>query len=121
MKSLRQLVEDIQQQLGQQQPPASPPPQTSQQPQIGQQPEGKTIELPKLNLIVSVFEQEKKINFAPLDKSRPTPKVRTLINQLKGKYKISDVQQQPGNLFVVILDAREDTNIVLDFIQQYEI
>lgn len=96
MKSLKELLEDI----------------------FQNQQQGNTIELPKQNLVVSVFEQEKKLNFSPLDKTKPAPQARTFINQLKQKFKVLSVQQQQGNIFVVSLDPREDINIIQDFLQQ---
>ena len=83
MKSLKRILEDV---------------------FTDQQTDGETIELPKKNIIVSVFDKQKIINFAPLDKTKPTPQVRTLINQIKQKFKVSDVKQQQGNVFVINLD-----------------
>lgn len=79
--------------------------------------QGQSIELPKYNLIVSIMEAEKKLNFSPLDTTKPAPQARTLINQLKQKFKVSLVRQQAGNTFEVTLDPREDLGVVQDFLQ----
>ena len=79
--------------------------------------EDSTIELPKQNLVVSFFEQEKRLNFSALDVSKPAPQARTFINELKQKFKVSQVKQQAGNVFVVLIDPREDFNLVIDFIK----
>lgn len=80
--------------------------------------QNNTVELPKLNIVISALEKEKKLTFAPLDPAKPAPKSRTFINDLKAKFKISMVQQQGVNTFVVTLDPREDFAIVLDYLQE---
>lgn len=96
MKTLKQLLEDI-----------GPLGQT----------EENTVELSKQNLVVSFFEKERKLHFSPLDATKPSPQARTFINDLKEKFKITNVMQQSGNIFVVTLDPREDFNLVLDYIK----
>ncbi|MDP3763678.1 MAG: hypothetical protein Q8Q92_03455 [bacterium] len=91
-------------------PPAAPQPGTVQ---------NQSLELPKYNLIVSIMEKEKKINFSPLNSSMPAPQARTLINELKSKFKISLVQQQPGGIFIVTLDPRTEVGLVIDYLQQH--
>lgn len=80
--------------------------------------QNQSIELPKYNLVVSIMEAEKKLNFSPLDTTKPAPQARTLINQLKQKFKVSLVRQQTGNVFEVTLDPREEIGLVQDFLQQ---
>lgn len=103
MKSLRRILLELE--AGQ---------QTVPQPGVDQ----NQIELPKYNLVISVMEKEKKLNFSPLNSAMPVPQARTLINELKSKFKVSLVQQQTGNVFIVTLDPREDLFVVLDYLQQ---
>jgi len=79
--------------------------------------ETQTLDLPQYNLVVSLFEKEKKFSFNPLEPSKPASKSRMLINQLKQKFKVLDVQQEMGNSFQVTLDPRQDFWVVVDFLQ----
>lgn len=108
MKSLKKILLELEAQQ-----PAVP------NPALGTQPENQSIELPKYNLVVSIMEAEKKLNFSPLNSSMSAPQARTLINELKSKFKISLVQQQTGGIFIVTLDPRQDIGLVVDFLQQY--
>lgn len=111
MKSLKSLLLELD--PGQQpvfNPSLGPPPSADQ---------NQSVELPKLNLVVSVAEKEKKLNFSPIDPKKPTPEARMLINQIKAKFKVSKVQQQQNNVFIITLDPREDIGAVIAYLQAY--
>lgn len=95
MKSLRSILEDV----------------------LPNQQQDNTIELLSHNLIISVFEKEKKINMTPLNQQQPMTKARGLINQLKQQFKVSQVQQHEGNTFVITFDPRTEIGVVLDYLQ----
>src|SRR3990167_1416404 len=118
MKSLKKILFELgfNQQQGQQPVAGVPPTAPVSQPGTDQ---NQSIELPKYNLVVSIMEKEKKLNFSPLNSSMPATQSRTLINELKGKFKISLVQQQPGGIFIVTLDPRTEVGLVIDYLQQH--
>lgn len=113
MISLKKILLEL---LPQQPPvPGQPPAPIAPQPGVDQ---NQSLELPKYNLVVSIMEKEKKLNFSPLNSSMPAPQSRTLINELKSKFKISLVQQQAGGIFIVTLDPRTEIGLVVDYLQQ---
>ena len=116
MKSLKKILFELGFNQQQQQPVAGVPP-TAPVSQPGTE-QNQSLELPKYNLVVSIMEKEKKLNFSPLNSSMPAPQARTLINELKGKFKISLVQQQTGGIFIVTLDPRQEIGLVVDYLQQ---
>lgn len=91
-------------------PSLGPPPSADQ---------NQSIELSKLNLVVSVDEKQKKLTFSPISPEKPTPEAQMLINQIEAKFKVSKIQRQPNNVFIVTLDPREDIGLVSDYLTQY--
>lgn len=80
---------------------------------------GDVIALPDDNVVVSFFDQEKKINLAPFTKEvKQATNVRALINLLKGKFKIYKVVQDDMNAFHVVFSGAQDFNKVRDFFKQ---
>ncbi len=76
-----------------------------------------SIEIPNKNLLVSFFEQEHRLNMAPIDPAKPSTQARSLINQLKTKFQVSGVKQEAGNIFEITIDPRVEFPLVIDFIK----
>ena len=111
MKTLKSLLLELEQQV---QPPV---PNPSLGPVVGASEQG-TIELPRLNLIVSIEEKQKKLTFSPIDPARVMPEAKSFIEQIKTKFKVTSVQQKLNNVSIVTLDPRQDISLVVTYLQQ---
>jgi len=76
------------------------------------------LQFPHMNFTVSIFRDEKKLLFSPQNHQSIPNKIRTLINDLKQTFRISDVVQKEIGTFEVTLDPRTDLDSVIDFIKQ---
>ena len=76
------------------------------------------IELPNLNMTISLFPDKKQLLFAPQSHASMPNKVRELVNQLKEKFKISNIEQTDMSSFLISIDPIEDFDSVVAFIRQ---
>jgi hypothetical protein len=76
------------------------------------------LEFPNQNFSISVFRDEKKLLFAPIQHQSIPSKTRTFINNLKQNFRIKQIVQKDLGSFEVVLDEREDLDSVLDYIKQ---
>ena len=74
------------------------------------------LEYPKVNIVVSKFPKEKKILFAPLDKNKPSHRIRSIINQVKEKFQVKSAQKLDNDVFELVLDPVSDFLAISDYL-----
>ena len=83
---------------------------------LKEQQEEAPLEYPKENIVVSKFPKEKKIIFAPLDKSKPAHKIRSIINQVKEKFQVRAANKLDNDVFELVLDPASDFLAISDYL-----
>lgn len=74
------------------------------------------LEYPRKNIVVTLFDKEKKIRIAPMEKEKGA-KIRSLVNLLKNNSDVSSVKIQKNETFDVILSPTQKFYEVVNLIK----
>ena len=74
------------------------------------------IELPEIQMIVSLFPAEKKLVFSAQDHTSMPLKAKRYIDILHQNFRITDVRSLSDSSFEVELDPREDFQSIVNFL-----
>jgi hypothetical protein len=100
--------------------PAMVPPPASGISQSPKAPVGdkSIVELPSVNMNVSIFASEKKLIFSTQDHQALTEKIKKYVNFFKRNFRIDSINSLKGGNFEIVFDPREDFMAVIDFLQK---
>lgn len=76
------------------------------------------VELPDVNMSVSVFTGEKKLVFTPQDHEATTEKVKKYLNVFKKNFRIDRINSLKKGSFEVEFDPRENFAAAVEFLQK---
>ena len=84
-----------------------------------QEEEERVISFPGDNFAMSLFRDENKLTFNPVQNTKPSHKIRQVINQIKQNFKVSRVQEskEKKDMWELYLDPAEKFDSVVDFIK----
>ncbi len=77
------------------------------------------LEFPKDNFVAALKPQEKRIEFSPRDDEKTSTRIRSLVLDLKNKFRIANVIQIGMNTFNVVIDPTEDFNKVAAYVRDF--
>ena len=77
------------------------------------------LEFPKDNFVASLVPNEKRIEFSPRDESKTSTRIRSLINDIRNKFRVAKVVQIGMNTFNVSMDPLENFDKVAAYIKEF--
>lgn len=84
---------------------------------LREQAETSMLEFPNDNFVVSIFPNEKRLLFSPIDHTSITQNIRTVVQVLKQNFRILNVTvDENTGVIEVVADPREDFEQIINLL-----